>query len=57
MNDLMSVDKIIFPKDELWWMLTTINPTETGSNDADLHLYSSDFPIPGWGRNSPTLSL
>jgi hypothetical protein len=49
MNDLSAVDTIIFPKDDRWWMLTTINPTETGSNDAELHLYSSDSPIKGWG--------
>ncbi len=48
MSDISAVDTIIFPKDGRWHLLTTINPTQVGSNDAELCLFSSDTPLGGW---------
>ncbi|MDB5821354.1 MAG: hypothetical protein JWR21_58 [Herminiimonas sp.] len=48
MSGVQAVDTTIFQSGGRWWMLTTINPTGHGANDAELHVFSSDSPLDGW---------
>jgi methionyl-tRNA formyltransferase len=47
-RDVAAVDSMVFERDGRWWMVTTINPTEFGWNDAELHLYSAASPFGPW---------
>jgi hypothetical protein len=48
MEDVAAVDTIIFPKNDRWWLLTTIVEGRSNLNDAELYAFYSDNPLGGW---------
>jgi hypothetical protein len=47
MSNVSAVDSMIFERDGLWWLLTNIDPTKTGSHYSELFAFYSDHPIEG----------
>lgn len=48
MSDVRAVDTIIFAQGSLWWMLTTIQGTGPGLNNAELHAFHATDPLGEW---------
>lgn len=47
MSNVSAVDSLIFPYNNLWWLLTNIDINETGEFDSSLFCYYSDNPLSG----------
>ncbi|HZO11480.1 MAG TPA: hypothetical protein VFB48_05130, partial [Nitrososphaeraceae archaeon] len=45
MSNISAVDTTIFEKDGMWWLFTTIDPTNVGDIFSELHIFFSDNPL------------
>ena len=45
MSGLSAVDTMLFEHGARWWMLTTIDPTQSGEICSELHVFSADSPF------------
>jgi hypothetical protein len=44
MKDILAVDSMLFEKDSKWWMLTNIDPLQSG-DFLELHIFSANSPL------------
>lgn len=47
MRDVNAVDTMLFERDGLWWMLTSIDACDSGDNSAELFIYYTDDLLSG----------
>lgn len=45
MKNVSAADSIIFKKDDLWWLITNIDPANIGEHSSELYIYYSDNPL------------
>ncbi|MEZ5659778.1 MAG: hypothetical protein R3E83_14950 [Burkholderiaceae bacterium] len=45
MDAVSAVDTMLFERDGRWWMLTNLDPAETGDLCSELHLFHADSPL------------
>jgi hypothetical protein len=45
MSNVSAVDTMIFERDGLWWLITNIDPTNTGGYGSELFIFYSDNPL------------
>jgi hypothetical protein len=45
MKNLSAVDSMLLEKNGKWWLITSIDPTNNEEHNAELSIYSADFPL------------
>lgn len=45
MSDVKAADTMIFQHDNLWWMFTNFDPTDSGDSCVEMNIFWSDDPI------------
>lgn len=53
LNNVTATDPIVFERNGTWFLLCTVDPLDAGDADSELHLFSSDSPLPGSWRPCP----